>query len=85
MELVSPNTYHLISAYFLYNLNIKSQKKFQWRILINPDINLTEIGKCVFLSGEIFLNSEHNDIVTILLIFKKFKQSFLKLFVDIFI
>lgn len=52
--------------------------------LVNPDID-PEIGKCVFLSGEIFLNSEHNDIVKILLIFKKFKQSFLKLFVDVFI
>lgn len=31
--------------------------------MINPDIDLIEVGKCVFIYTKGFLISEHNDIV----------------------
>lgn len=33
--------------------------------MINPDIDLIEVGKCVFLCAKNFLISEHNIIMTI--------------------
>lgn len=33
--------------------------------MINPDIDLIEVGKRVFLCAKNFLISEHNDIMTI--------------------